>query len=131
MTTIHITIIDVPGVGVSVRTDAPHPANVSGLLLTGAESLATDLLTQCLELANDTRFGPNTVPLVALANDLLHPEALGHAVTGEVRDRARMALGRAPAESSHLEREVEARHQLQQLPGVDIDAVHTTRATPA
>jgi hypothetical protein len=35
----------------------------------------------------------------ALLRSLLSPEELGHAVTAEVRDRARVALGRAPAET--------------------------------
>jgi hypothetical protein len=39
--------------------------------------------------------------LVALAEDLLHPEQLGWAATAEIRDRARLCLG-IPACESHL-----------------------------
>lgn len=39
--------------------------------------------------------------LIALANAVLDPEQLGFAVTGEVRDMARLALGK-PAVESHL-----------------------------
>lgn len=41
----------------------------------------------------------NPVLLIGLANALLEPEQFGHAVTREVRDMARMALGRDPIES--------------------------------
>lgn len=41
----------------------------------------------------------NPVLLVGLANALLDPEALGYVVNGEVRDMARLALGKKPVES--------------------------------
>lgn len=41
----------------------------------------------------------NPVVLIGLANALLEPEQFGHAVTREVRDMARMALGINPVES--------------------------------
>ncbi len=40
--------------------------------------------------------------LQRLANDLLNPEELGYACTIEVRDRARIALGRTLVECPHL-----------------------------
>lgn len=43
----------------------------------------------------------NPVLLIGLANALLDPEQLGYAVTAEVRDMARLALG-MPAVESHL-----------------------------
>lgn len=41
----------------------------------------------------------NPVRLIALANAVLDPEQLGFAVTGEVRDMARLALGMPAVES--------------------------------
>lgn len=38
--------------------------------------------------------------LKQLAEDLLNPEVWGHAVTAEVRDAARRALGREPVEAA-------------------------------
>jgi hypothetical protein len=37
-------------------------------------------------------------PIRQLLQDLLHPEELGHAVTAEVRDRARTCLDLLPVE---------------------------------
>ena len=96
MSQITLSLIDVPGVGISVRTDASPPA--VGQPLTPATALALDLLRLCKAQASDVRYGPQTIAALALARDLLNPEVLGHAVTPEVRDRARVALGIPPCE---------------------------------
>lgn len=99
MPSITITITDAPaGRGAVVVTDGDPPA--IGRTLTPAQALAMDLLRTCKSQAMDVRYGPDQVPLVKLANDLLNPEALGFAVTAEVRDRVREALGRRAVEGA-------------------------------
>lgn len=101
MPSITITITDLPGgSGASVATDSERPA--VGRMCTPAQALAMDLLRTCGNQAKDVRYGPDAVPLVDLANALLDPERLGHAATPEIRDRARLALGRNAVEAKPL-----------------------------
>ena len=93
--------------GLTVCTNMPQPA--VGKALTGPDMMALELMNTALRAGCMVYFDPASVPLVCLAMDLLHPEALGHAVTPEVRQRARDALG-------------------ERSPGVDMDAVHRSRA---
>ena len=93
MASITITIADLPHSHISVCTDAEKP--VVGHGLTAAEALAMELLGTAFRLGAHVTYDPAQVPLVSLANDLLHPEAFGHSVTAEIRNRARHALGRA------------------------------------
>ena len=96
MSTITIVINDLPqGQGADVITDAGAPC--IGQARTPAESLAMDVLRMCKAQAIRTQYGTLTGQLLA---DLLHPEALGHAVTPEVRDRARACLGMQTCESA-------------------------------
>lgn len=61
-----------------------------------------DLLRVCKAQATHTQYGTPCATLAGqLLEDLLSPEALGWAVTGEVRDRARLCLRMKPVES-HL-----------------------------
>ena len=101
MTTVTIVLTDLPlGKGVTVHTDAGAPC--IGQPRTPAEALAMDLLRTCKAQASAVRYGIHSTTLAGeLLADLLHPEELGHAVTSEVRDRARICLGMAPVES-HL-----------------------------
>lgn len=92
MPIITITISDqAPGMAPLVVTDGDPPA--IGRALTPAQALAMDLLRTCKAQAREVRYGPDNVPLVALAQDLCNPEVFGYAVTAEVRDRARAARG--------------------------------------
>ncbi|SFB96077.1 hypothetical protein SAMN05216344_10698 [Polaromonas sp. OV174] len=101
MKTITIVLTDLPkGAGVAVITDADSPC--IGQPRTPAQSLAMDLLRTCRAQANKVQHNtPCTNQVKQLLNDMLHPEELGHAVTPEVRDRARLCLG-MPAVESHL-----------------------------
>ena len=104
MPKITIVVEDIPGTRLSVgsvhvTTDTGAPC--IGQPRTPAESLAMDLLRQCKAQATHIKYGTPCATLAGqLLADLLHPEALGHAVTAEVRDRARQCLG-MPA-VSHL-----------------------------
>ena len=95
ITTIHI--IDQPGGGVTVCTTAatPHP----GQRLTPGQALATDLLRECTHRASDVRYWHGEDKALALVHDLLNPDQYGFAVTPEVHNAARSALGlpRVPA----------------------------------
>lgn len=101
MTTITIVLTDLPkGRGVTAQTDAGAPC--IGQPRTPAEALAMDLLRTCIARADSVQYGTLSATLAGeLLKDLLHPEELGHAVTPEVRDRARICLGMAAVES-HL-----------------------------
>jgi hypothetical protein len=101
MTTVTIVLTDLPqGKGVAVQTDSGAPC--IGQQRTPAEALAMDLLRTCKAQASSVQYGTLSATLAGeLLNDLLHPEELGHAVTPEVRDRARICLG-MPAVESHL-----------------------------
>lgn len=101
MKTITIVLTDLPqGKGVTVQTDTGAPR--IGQPCTPAESLAMDLLRTCKAQASAVQYGTPSATLAGeLLKDLLHPEALGHAVTPEVRDRARLCLGMRACES-HL-----------------------------
>lgn len=97
MPTITITISDLPGgSGATVATDSDRPA--IGSTRTPAQALAMDLLRTCSSQAKDVRYGLAGMPVIELAYALLDPEQLGHAATPEIRDRARVALGRQPVE---------------------------------
>ena len=93
--------------GLTVCTNMARPA--VGKALSPPDIMALELMTAALRAGCAVHYDPASVPLVSLAMDLLHPEALGHAVTPEVRQRARDALG-------------------ERSPGVDMDAVHRSRA---
>jgi hypothetical protein len=113
MASLTITLIDLAGGLVSVRTDARAPTVGRGL--TPAEAIAMELLGTSFKRGCEVIYDPHQVPVVALALDLLDPEGLGHAVTRELRDRARRALGRARVDATPTD-------------GVDIDRVHRVHA---
>jgi len=112
MASITITISDLPHANVCVATDADQPA--IGRPLTPAQGLAMELLGTAFKRGATVVYDPEQVPTVALALDLLHVEGLAHAVTFEIRNRARVALGR---------------DRIDRAPagGVDIDRVHRAR----
>jgi hypothetical protein len=93
--TITIQVIDQPGGGVTVSTNAAQPH--VGDRLTPAQALATDLLNQCTHRASDVRYWGDADPARVLLERLLDPDQFGHAVSAEVRHEARLALGRAVA----------------------------------
>jgi len=104
--------------GVVVATDMGAPA--IGRTVTPAEALATELLNTCNRKADQVNYQQQGVNGMAQRNflcRLLDMGDLGHAVSAEVRDGARTALGIAPAE--------QARYTCGM--GVDIDAVHALR----
>lgn len=100
-TSIHITLIRSEA-GLVAVTDMDQPAR--GVALSDAESAALGMLNTARRDGIHVVYGHN--PHAALVDDLLNPEAFGHAVTAEVRDRARLANGRAavetPVYSGHL-----------------------------
>ncbi|MBB1601255.1 hypothetical protein [Variovorax sp. UMC13] len=115
MASITITIVDLPHGHVSVRTDADRP--IVGVGITLAQGLAMELLGTAFKRGAEVIYDPAEVPLVALALDLLHVEQFGLAVTQEIRDRAKRALGREVLIRSAMD-------------GVNIDRVHIGRGAP-
>ena len=95
-----ITINDLPqGQGAEVMTDADAPC--IGQTRTPAESLAMHVLRMSKAQAIRTQYGTPCATLTGqLLDDLLHPEALGLAVTPEMRDRARACLNMQTCEST-------------------------------
>ena len=89
ITTIHI--IDQPCGGVMVYTTAGTP--LPGQRLTPGQALATDLINQCTHRASDVRYWHGEDKALALVHDLLNPDQYGFAVTPEVHNAARSALG--------------------------------------
>lgn len=112
MATITLTIKDLAAGHVSVCTDANPPAVGRGV--TPAEAIAMELLGTAFKRGGHVVYDKHQVPAIALALELLNPEGLGFAVTSEVRDRAREALGRKAVERRPME-------------GIDIDRIHATR----
>ncbi len=113
MATITITLIDSPQGHVSVRTDADRPMIGQGV--TPAQALAMEVLGTAFKRGAEVIYDAQQVPAVALALELLDPEGLGHAVTRELRDRARRALGRDKIDRTPVD-------------GVDMDRIYRARA---
>lgn len=118
MATVTITITDRTDYRIHVVTDADKPA--VGRPLTPAEAMGLDLLASCLKSGAQVDYDARQIPLVSLALELLHPEGFGFAVTQEVRNAAKQALGPRMA---HLVKPVPFAPD-----GVDIDSVYSTRA---
>lgn len=112
MASITITISDLPYSHVQVSTDADRP--VVGRGVTPAQGLALELLGTAFKRGHQVVYDSQQVPAIALALELLDPEGFGFTVAPEVRDRARIALGRQATERKAMD-------------GVDIDAVHRRR----
>jgi hypothetical protein len=92
-TCIHITLIRSEA-GLVAATNMDQPAR--GVALSEAESAALGMLNTARGCGLKVVYGHN--PHAALVDDLLNPEAFAHAVTPEVRDRARLATGMAAVE---------------------------------
>lgn len=116
MATTTITLIDLEDGRVSVRTDADRPT--IGQRVTPAQSLTMELLGTSFKRGAEVLYDAQSVPVIALALDLVDAEGLGHAVSGEVRARASRALGRDD-------------DALLTAGGVDIDRMRQTRARQA
>ncbi len=116
MSSITITLIDLHGGHVSVRTDAAEPQVGAGL--TPAQAVAMELLGTALKRGAEVVYDANQVPAIALALELLDPDGFGFAVPLEVRSRARRALGRDKIDRTPTD-------------GVDIDRVHRVRRAAA
>lgn len=80
--------------GGNVYTTMPSPR--VGRPLSAEESAGLHAITALSSAGLRVHYESN--PLTALADDLLNPERFGFAVTAEVRDTARQALGRAAVE---------------------------------
>ena len=117
MATITITITDQADYRVQVITHADKPA--VGRPLTPAEAVGLDLLATCIRAGAQVDYDAKQIPLVSLALELLHPEGFGFAVTQEVRNAAKQALGPRMA---HLVKPVSVVQD-----GIDIDRVYSTR----
>ncbi|MBO9647387.1 MAG: hypothetical protein J7605_02670 [Variovorax sp.] len=113
MPSITITITDLADAEIRVTTDAQAPT--VGTAVSPAQAIAMELLGIAFKRGCFVVYDAKRVPAIALALELLDPEGLGFAVTPEVRDRARVVLGRPGAE------------RRQPMQGVDIDRVHSKR----
>ncbi len=92
MASITITISDLPHAHVSVCTDADKP--VVGRSVTPAEALAMELLGTSFKRGAHVVYDAAQVPALALAMELLSPDAYGWVVPAEIARHARIALGR-------------------------------------
>ena len=92
MASITITISDLPHAHVSVCTNADKP--VVGRSVTPAEALAMELLGTSFKRGAHVVYDAGQVPALALAMELLSPDAYGWVVPAEIARHARMALGR-------------------------------------
>lgn len=81
--------------GIEISTTLPKP--MIGMGLTAVESTALSCVNAAMHSGCVVNYDDRTSPLIRLAYDLLHPEEMGYAVTHEVRQRARTALGRVLA----------------------------------
>lgn len=91
---IHITLLT-SGNRLQVLTNMEQPR--AGAPLTVEESAALGMLNLARGTGGQVQYGHH--PATELVDDLLNPEALGFAVTAEVRDRARLVVGLMPVES--------------------------------
>lgn len=114
MATITITLSDLPNSHVSVCTDAEKPTVGHGV--TPAQAIAMELLGTAFRRGSTVIYDAHQVPAIALALELLDPDGFGHAVTPEVRDRARRVLGRPEGERKPMAGV-----------DIDIDQVYRTR----
>lgn len=114
LNTLYMTLTASPTGAVDIacsepRLALPPPGAVvavpgSGFAKASVHTMAWDVLAfaaqkGCRVGGNVAANRVNPVLLIGLANALLDPEQLGHAVTAEVRDMARMALGKPAVES--------------------------------
>lgn len=90
--TVQLTLTDTPTGRVNVRSSF-EPA--IGRSTSPAQALSMDMCRQATHVGHSVTHSEAHAPLVAFARRLLDPEDLGYAVTPEVRDRAREALGRS------------------------------------
>ena len=91
--TVQLTLTDTPTGPVAVHSSF-EPA--VGRNTSPAQALSMDMCRQAAHAGHTVAHSEAHAPLLAFAKRLLDPEDLGHAVTPEVRDCARVALGRAP-----------------------------------
>lgn len=98
MATVHLTLTDLPSGQVAVHSSfEPHV----GAPATPAQGLSLDLCSAAAHAGHSVLNSERYAPLLAFVNRLLEPEGFGFAVTAEVRDSARLALGMRAVES-HL-----------------------------
>lgn len=92
MASITITISDLPHGHFSVCTDADKP--VVGRSVTPAQALAMELLGTSFKRGGHVVYDAAQVPALALAMELLSPDAYGWIVPAEIARHARKAVGR-------------------------------------
>lgn len=90
--TVQITLTDQPGSRVNVCSTFEPSV---GLGTSPAQSLSMDMCRLAARGGHSVAHNAQHAPLLAFAQRLLDPEDLGHAVTAEVRECARQAMGRA------------------------------------
>jgi len=93
--TVQLTLTDTPAGLVNVRSTFEPRV---GRGTSPAQALSMDMCRQATHAGHSVAHSEAHAPLLAFAKRLLDPEDLGHAVTPEVRDCARVALGRTQAE---------------------------------
>jgi len=97
MATVHLTLSDLPSGRVGVHSSfEPHV----GAPVTPAQGLSLDLCSVAAHAGHSVLASERGTPLLAFVNSLLDPEGFGYAVTAEVRDGARVALGMPAVEAS-------------------------------
>lgn len=119
MAHITLTLSDADGYRVRVATDADTPA--VGRPLTPAESLALDLIAAAARQRADVQYDAGSIPLVALALDLISPDGYGWQLPPELHARIKAVLGPRMAQIAHPKRAGAP------ADGIDIDAMHRTR----
>lgn len=90
MKSITITLLTLPNGTLSVRTDGAPPT--VGQQLTASESLHLELMNVCARQVKNLRYGPDTVPLIALAKEMIDREGFGHCLPKEAHAYVRRIL---------------------------------------
>ena len=81
MKSLTITLLTLPNGTLSVRTDGDRPA--VGHVLTASQALHLDLMRLCAKHTADVQYGPATVPLIALACEMVDREGYGHCLPAD------------------------------------------------
>lgn len=90
-TTTYIALTDDGHGNVLIGTNIAPP--VPGAPTTPGQALALELLTQCTRRHVAVCYGPRHVPALALAMDIISPEAYGWATESGAANHARDVLG--------------------------------------
>lgn len=90
MKSLTITLLTLPNGSLSVRTDGAPPT--VGQHLTASESLHLELMNVCARQVKNLQYGPDTVPLIALAKEMIDREGFGHCLPSDAHAYVRRIL---------------------------------------